>query len=41
VYRALAEKGDLEAETVNYDFYDIGTPNELARTRAALEGRRK
>jgi D-glycero-D-manno-heptose 1,7-bisphosphate phosphatase len=41
VYRALAERGQLEAEVVNYDFYDIGTPAELARTRAALEGRRR
>jgi len=41
VYRALAEKGELEAEIVDYDFYDIGTMAELARTRAALEGRRK
>ncbi len=41
VYRHLAERGELESEVVNYDFYDIGTPAELARTRAALEGRRK
>lgn len=41
VYGALGQRGDLEAEIVDYDFYDIGTPAELARTRAALEGRRK
>jgi NDP-sugar pyrophosphorylase family protein len=41
VYKALAERGELDAEVVDYDFYDIGTPAELARTRAALEGRRK
>ena len=38
VYPALAAKGNLEAEIVDHDFYDIGTPDELARTRAALEG---
>ena len=41
VYKSLAERGELEAEVVDYDFYDIGTMAELARTRAALEGRRK
>jgi NDP-sugar pyrophosphorylase family protein len=41
VYRTLAENDQLEAEIVDYDFYDIGTMAELARTRAALEGRRK
>jgi NDP-sugar pyrophosphorylase family protein len=41
VYPTLAQRGQLEAEVVNYEFYDIGTPAELARTRAALEGRRK
>ena len=41
VYSALASRGDLDAEVLNYEFYDIGTPAELARTRAALEGRRK
>ena len=41
VYKTLAETGELEAEIVDYDFYDIGTMEELARTRAALEGRRK
>jgi NDP-sugar pyrophosphorylase family protein len=38
VYANLAEHGQLEAEIVDHDFYDIGTPEELARTRAALEG---
>ena len=28
--------GTLESEVVDHDFYDIGTPEELARTRAAL-----
>jgi NDP-sugar pyrophosphorylase family protein len=37
VYANLAEHGQLEAEIVNHDFYDIGTPGELARTRVALE----
>ncbi len=38
VYANLAEHGQLEAEIVDHDFFDIGTPDELARTRAALEG---
>lgn len=38
VYANLAEHGQLEAEIVDHDFHDIGTPEELARTRAALEG---
>lgn len=38
VYANLAEHGQLEAEIVDHDFYDIGTPGELAKTRAALEG---
>ena len=38
VYANLAEHGQLEAEIVDHDFHDIGTPDELARTRAALEG---
>jgi hypothetical protein len=29
----------LSAEIVNLDFFDIGTPAELARTRDALEGK--
>lgn len=37
VYANLAEHGQLEAEIVDHDFHDIGTPEELARTRAALE----
>jgi D-glycero-D-manno-heptose 1,7-bisphosphate phosphatase len=37
VYPALAMRGELEAEVVDHDFFDIGTPDELARTRAALE----
>jgi NDP-sugar pyrophosphorylase family protein len=37
VYSALAMRGELEAEVVDHDFFDIGTPEELARTRAALE----
>jgi NDP-sugar pyrophosphorylase family protein len=37
VYATLARRGKLAAEIVNHDFYDIGTPEELARTRAALE----
>lgn len=38
VYANLAEHGQLEAEIVDHDFFDIGTPDELACTRAALEG---
>jgi D-glycero-D-manno-heptose 1,7-bisphosphate phosphatase len=37
VYSGLAPRGELAAEVVDLDFYDIGTPDELARTRAALE----
>jgi NDP-sugar pyrophosphorylase family protein len=37
VYATLAARGELAAEIVDHDFYDIGTPEELARTRAALE----
>ncbi|HEX8172249.1 MAG TPA: sugar phosphate nucleotidyltransferase [Thermoanaerobaculia bacterium] len=39
VYAELARRGTLEAELVDRDFFDIGTPDELARTRAALEER--
>jgi NDP-sugar pyrophosphorylase family protein len=39
VYPALAARGELACEIVDRDFYDIGTPDELARTRAALEPR--
>lgn len=38
VYANLAEHGQLEAEIVDHAFHDIGTPDELVRTRAALEG---
>jgi NDP-sugar pyrophosphorylase family protein len=37
VFPALAAGGELEAEVVDHDFFDIGTPDELSRTRAALE----
>lgn len=37
VYATLAKNGDLECEVVDLDFFDIGTPDELARTRAAFE----
>jgi NDP-sugar pyrophosphorylase family protein len=37
VYANLAEHGGLEGEIVDRNFYDIGTHEELARTRAALE----
>lgn len=39
VYPSLAMRGELEAEVVDHDFFDIGTPAELAKTRAALENR--
>lgn len=38
VYANLAEHGGLEAEIVDHEFFDIGTPEELAKTREALEG---
>jgi mannose-1-phosphate guanylyltransferase/phosphomannomutase len=38
VYATLAERGELAYEVVDHDFYDIGDPDELARTRAAIEG---
>jgi NDP-sugar pyrophosphorylase family protein len=38
VYATLAKNGQLACEVVDLDFYDIGTPDELARTRAAFEG---
>jgi NDP-sugar pyrophosphorylase family protein len=37
VYAELAARGELAGEVVDLDFYDIGVPEELARTRAALE----
>ncbi len=37
VYTQLAARRELEAEVVNHEFYDIGTPEELAKTRADLE----
>lgn len=39
VYSGLAVHGQLACEIVDHDFYDIGVPEELARTRAALENR--
>lgn len=38
VYGTLAQRRELEAEIVDHTFFDIGTPEELAATRAALEG---
>ena len=40
VYSKLAVRRELECEIVNHDFYDIGTPEELAKTRADLEAAR-
>jgi NDP-sugar pyrophosphorylase family protein len=37
VYTGLAARGALACEVVDHNFFDIGTPEELARTRAALE----
>jgi len=37
IFPVLAGERRLAAEIVNLDFFDIGTPEELARTRAALE----
>lgn len=37
VYSGLAVHGHLACEIVDHDFHDIGVPEELARTRAALE----
>lgn len=36
VFPVLASRRRLAAEVVDHDFYDIGTPEELARTRAAF-----
>ena len=38
VFPRLAAAGRLACEVVDHHFFDIGTPEELARTRAALEG---
>ena len=38
IFPLLAAERRLAAEIVDRDFFDIGTPEELARTRAALEG---
>jgi mannose-1-phosphate guanylyltransferase len=37
VYSTLAARRELEAEIVNHEFFDIGTPDELRKTRADLE----
>ncbi len=37
VFANLAEHGGLEAEVVDHEFFDIGTPDELAKTRKAFE----
>jgi NDP-sugar pyrophosphorylase family protein len=37
IFPVLAAERRLAAEIVDLDFYDIGTPEELARTRAELE----
>jgi NDP-sugar pyrophosphorylase family protein len=39
VYPELTRQETLECEIVNHDFFDIGTPDQLARTRAELEAR--
>ena len=39
VFPVLAAQRRLAAEIVDHEFFDIGTPEELARTRAALERR--
>jgi NDP-sugar pyrophosphorylase family protein len=38
VYATLAMERQLAAEIVDHSFFDIGTPEELARTRTAFEG---
>jgi NDP-sugar pyrophosphorylase family protein len=38
IFPRLAAERRLTCEIVNLDFFDIGTPEELARTRAAFEG---
>jgi mannose-1-phosphate guanylyltransferase len=37
IFPVLAAEHGLAAEIVDLDFFDIGTPDELARTRAELE----
>lgn len=37
VFPRLAAEGRLACEVVGLDFFDIGTPDELARTRSVLE----
>jgi len=39
VYSTLATRGELDAEVVDHAFHDIGTLDELARTRATMEAR--
>ena len=39
VFPALAARRELACEVVDLDFCDIGTPDELARTRTRLEPR--
>jgi NDP-sugar pyrophosphorylase family protein len=38
VFPRLASERRLECEVVNHDFHEIGTPEELAKTRAAMQG---
>jgi NDP-sugar pyrophosphorylase family protein len=37
VYAELAKRGELACEVVDLNFFDIGTPDELAKTRSVLE----
>ena len=39
VFPRLAAERRLACEVVDHDFFDIGTPDELARARAGLEGK--
>jgi D-glycero-D-manno-heptose 1,7-bisphosphate phosphatase len=39
VFPTLAAQRRLAAEVVDHDFFDIGTPEELERTRKALEAK--
>ena len=39
VFPVLASQRRLACQIVDHDFFDIGTPEELARTRAALESK--